>query len=114
MRSRMDQQQPVQGTLSEQRQFKWPPPLLMLSTQQSQSLEQQLPDSPYSVSEELKWSDISSLQTAPLPKQQQKPEIGRQKRSKPRRKGIRRMFIITSLITILSLILCTQSNGQVG
>ena len=109
----MDQQQSVQAPSRGNRQFKWPPPHTMLSTQQPQSLEHQAPDLPYSVPEELRWLDIPSLQTAPLPKQQ-KRKSERQKQGKPRRKRLRRMFIITSLITILSLILFSQSNGQVG
>src|ERR1700730_13041864 len=114
---------PRQTQQSSRRQslFKGAPQRSYLPPQQTEWSPPQ--DAHQSTSQKFQWPPMQSPQFQPLPhspqkarplQQKQKLKRLRHKPSRPRRKKLRRVLVIVSLLTIISTGLCTQANGQFG
>ena len=130
----INQSQQTEEPLQRQSQFKWPRQAGAMNCAPTfppqQATWPRLPDTDRPSPRQFQWSPVQSqpvtmpppqFQPLPLPPQEIKPLSKKQKQIKvgrksprPRRKKLRRVLVIISILTIMSTVLCTQANGQFG
>ncbi len=101
--------------LQRESQFKWPPQRPQFPARQT-ALLPLFPEVDYSQLPDAQWPRQAiprNMQKKP-DKLRRTPLAPSRKQHKPRRKKLRRLLVILSILTILSGLMCSQLNGQLG
>src|ERR1700680_1240654 len=110
-----NQPQRAQEALGERSQFKWPRQRPLIPAYQT-AVQLESPEVDFSQPAETQsWQPMEPVQEQQKRgKRERAPLFARRKKRKPRRKKLRRLLVIVSIMTIIGMLLCSQSNGALG